>query len=161
MKQPNQHPCLIAHAIVIVHALYIFTVSIFSFTDWFNKCQSGELENVDLWLWTYLWKKIKQQKSLAHVCFIAVWIRFEINVLNWCSRDWGFEGLIESLAQYARAELLFYQFSHLLQGIIAQIRNTRGGAPLLSYHLRESHCVQQTLVQHIKNLWSVQSKQEN
>ena len=49
MKQPNQHPCLIAHAIVIVHALYIFTVSIFSFTDWFNKCQSGDLENVDLW----------------------------------------------------------------------------------------------------------------
>ena len=46
MKQPNQHPCLIAHAIVIVHALYIFTVSIFSFTDWFNKCQSGDLENV-------------------------------------------------------------------------------------------------------------------
>ena len=142
MKQPNQHPCLIAHAIVIVHALYIFTVSIFSFTDWFNKCQSGELENVDLWLWTYL-------------------LGFEINVLNWCSRDWGFEGLIESLAQYAKAELLFYQYFHLLQGIIAQIRNTRGGASLLSYHLRESHCVQQTLVQHIKNLWSVQSKQEN
>lgn len=43
MKQPNQHPCLIAHAIVIVHALYIFTVSIFSFTDWFNKRQSGDL----------------------------------------------------------------------------------------------------------------------
>ena len=50
------------------------------------------------------------------VCFIAVWIRFEINVLNWCSIDWGFEGLIESLAQYAKAELLFYQFFHLLKG---------------------------------------------
>ena len=62
MKQPNQHPCLIAHAIVIVHALYIFTVSIFSFTDWFNKCQSGDLENVDLWKLSYEKYNIKQQK---------------------------------------------------------------------------------------------------
>lgn len=53
MKQPNQHPWLIAHAIVIVHALYIFTVSIFSFTDWFNKRQSGDLANlpVDFFPW--------------------------------------------------------------------------------------------------------------
>ena len=125
MKQPNQHPCLIAHAIVIVHALYTFTVSIFSFTDWFNKCQSGDLKT---YLWSFSMKKWNFNKNLfTHVCFIAVWIRFEINVLNWCCRDWRFDR--ELALHYSKAVLLWRNVYPL--NYTAEIRSEKRGAPLL------------------------------